>query len=70
MSVHDIIRILSLGLVLFHLTGCSSDSLKHNTYQSLKSIEQQQCLQQPGRDCTNPESYNQFEKKREEELAK
>lgn len=56
---------------LLALTGCSSESIKRNTYQSLQSIERQECLKQPNKDCTDPAgSYNQFEKQREEELQK
>jgi len=57
-------------LILADLTACSSESLKRNTYESLKSMDRQECLKDPARDCPQPESYNQYEKKREEELNK
>jgi hypothetical protein len=63
-------KIILLGLILLHLYACSSESIKRNTYQSLKSMEQNECLKEPGRDCPAPESYNRYEKQREEELNK
>jgi len=60
------------GLVLLAvlvLAACSSDTVKRNTYQSLQIMKQRECQQQPGdKDCAEPESYNKYEKKREEEL--
>jgi len=53
------------------LLSCSSESLKRNTYQSLQIMKQRECQQQPGgQDCPDPQSYNQYEKQREEELKK
>lgn len=62
---------LVLGFAaLLMVTSCSSDNIKRNVYQSVQTMEQRKCNQQPGADCPDPESYNKFEKKREEELKK
>lgn len=63
-------KFIPLGLTLLYLAACSSESIKRNTYQSLKTMEQHECLKDPGRDCPEPESYNKYEKQREEELNK
>jgi len=58
---------LIFGLLL--LTACSSENLKRNTYQSLQIMQQRECQQRPGdKNCPEPESYNKYEKQREEEL--
>ena len=62
---------LILGFVAsLVLTSCTSDNIKRNTYQSLQTMQQHECLKQPGNDCPEPESYNKYEKKREEEINK
>ena len=61
----------ALGITaLLLVTSCSSDQIKRNAYQSVQTMEQRECLQTPGADCPEPESYNKYEKKREEELKK
>ena len=62
---------LTLGMTVFMmLTGCSSDTVKRNAYQSVQTMEQRECLKTPGADCPEPQSYNKYEKQREEELKK
>ena len=58
------------SFVLSNVVACSSESVKRGTYESLKSMERQECLKDPARECPEPESYNQYEKQREEELNK
>jgi outer membrane biogenesis lipoprotein LolB len=61
----------TLGIASFALlTACSSDSLKRNAYQSVQTMQQQECLKQPNSDCPPAESYNQYQKQREQDLQK
>lgn len=68
------LNLMRTGLALAALmlaVSCSSESIKRNTYQSLQIMKQRECQQQPGsQDCPQPESYNKYEKQREEELKK
>lgn len=67
----SLIRTVLALAVLMLLASCSSDSIKRNTYQSLQIMKQRECQQQPGsQDCPQPQSYNKYEKQREEELEK
>jgi hypothetical protein len=60
---------LVLGFsVLLLATSCSSNSVKRNAYQSVQTMEQRECLKQPGADCPQPPSYNQYEQQREETI--
>jgi len=66
-----LVRTTVSAVALLMLLSCSSESLKRNTYQSLQIMKQRECQQQPGgQDCPDPQSYNQYEKQREEELKK
>ena len=64
------LRLVLSYTALLLLTACSSDSIKRNTYQSLQTMDQRECIQTPGNDCPPPESYNKYEKQREAELKK
>jgi uncharacterized lipoprotein YmbA len=64
------IRVGLVIVAMLILASCSSESLKRNTYHSLQIMKQRECQQQPGKDCPEPESYNKYEKQREEELKK
>lgn len=56
-------------ITLLMVASCSSDSIRRNTYQSLQIMKQRECQQQPGNeDCPQPESYDKYNKQREEEL--
>lgn len=68
MSIPFHTTIFTTALLL--LAGCSSESLKRNTFESLQTIKQRECQQTPGKDCPPRESYNQYEKQREDELKK
>ena len=61
--------VLGVSAVLL-LASCSSDSLKRNAYQSVQTMQQQECLKQPSSDCPPAESYNKYEKQREELIQK
>jgi hypothetical protein len=67
MTTFSKIVLVTVGLLM--QVACSNESLKRNTYQSLQIMQQRDCQQQPGdKDCAEPESYNKYEKQREEEL--
>lgn len=60
--------LVSLCLVL--PAGCSSDSVKRNTYQALHIMQQRECQQQPGKDCPPPESYDKYQQQRNQAIEK
>ncbi len=61
---------IALAMIAFLLlASCSGETAKRTTYQSLQIMKQRECQQQPGNeDCPDPESYDKYKKKREEEL--
>lgn len=67
--MQTISRILA-GFAILLLASCSSDTLKRNTYQSLQIMQQRECLQQPGAKCPPPESYDKYQKQRDDALKK
>ena len=62
------LRFIPIFIAVSLTVSCSSDSIKRNTYQSLQTLQQRECQQTPGQDCPQPESYNQYEKQREQDL--
>jgi hypothetical protein len=63
-------RLVFALAALLMVTSCSSDTIKRNAYHSVQTMQQRECLKTPGVNCPEPESYNKYEKKREEELKK
>jgi len=61
-------RVALAMIALLMLASCSSETVKRNTYQSLQIMHQRECIQTPGKDCPESQSYNKYEKQREEEL--
>ena len=48
------------------VSGCSGDSLKRFFYEMNQSQQQQACRKDPTITCLEKESYDQYQKKREE----
>lgn len=46
--------------------GCSSETWKRATYDTLQNINQQECLKNPNADCERQEGYDDYQRKREE----
>jgi hypothetical protein len=58
--------VASLAAVLAVAQGCSSDSVKRVTFESLQNYSRQECLKDPAADCPERESYDDYQQKREE----
>jgi hypothetical protein len=65
-----LVRSVAVIVTLLLTVACSSESVKRNTYHSLQIMQQRECQQQAGKDCPEPESYNKYEKQREDVLKK
>jgi len=68
--VSAFVRNVPIVIALLLAVACSSESLKRNAYHSVQTMQQRKCQQQPGKDCPEPESYNKYEKQREDVLKK
>lgn len=53
---------------LLMLTGCSAETAKRTTYETLQNIRQQECSRTPSVDCEKKDSLEVYEDKREEVL--
>ena len=53
------------GLFLM-VAGCSSETVKRTTYETLQNIRQQECSRTPSVECEKRESMEVYEDKRED----
>jgi hypothetical protein len=51
------------GLVV-SIPGCSIESLKRTSYESLQNIGEMQCQKELSSECQKRESYDDYQKKR------
>ncbi len=56
--------------VLSAVYGCSADSAKRITYETLQNIQQQQCLKAQGLDCDKRQSYDDYQRQLKKEQDK
>lgn len=52
------------------LPACSSESVKHTTYETLQNIGQQQCEQELSAECEERKKYSDYKKAREEQKSR
>lgn len=53
-------------LIVLLTAGCSTDSAKTITYETLQNMGQQQCEKSLSPDCPKRESYDDYQRKRKE----
>jgi len=58
--------IILLGAALMFTAGCSRENAKRMSYEAVRNMEQQECLKDRSIDCPDRESYNDYQRKREE----
>lgn len=60
----------SLKCVLYALVlsaaGCSAESLQRTGYETLQNIEQQRCQKDLSAECAQRESFNAYQRERQE----
>jgi hypothetical protein len=61
----DFIRVLCLVVVAL-VSGCSSETAKRTTYETLQNVHEQECLKNPAMDCGKRDSYEDYQRKRKE----
>ncbi len=55
-----------LGVLIALLcTGCSSETVKRTTYETLQNVKEQNCRQDPSIDCEKRETYDDYQRQRE-----
>lgn len=59
-------RILLLGGVILWTLGCSTESWKRTGYETLQNIEDERCLRDWSSDCPERESYDEYQRKRQD----
>ena len=57
---------LFLGAVVLTIQGCSTETVKRVTYGSAQIYSQQQCQREITADCPEPDSYEEYQRKRKE----
>jgi hypothetical protein len=60
-----IVYLLCVGFLLL-LCGCSLESIKRTTYETLQNFGHQKCLKNLSSDCNKKESYDEYQRKRKE----
>lgn len=58
--------IFALTMVLAATLGCSGESFKRATFDSMQNYSREQCLKDPGVECPERESYDDYQRKRRE----
>ena len=61
-------KLLIISVAMVVLLSCSSETVKRTTYGTLQNIEQQECVKEFGRDCPEQEKYDDYQKRRDQEL--
>lgn len=61
----NLIRVLFLAIIAL-VAGCSSDTAKRTTYETLQNVRQQECMKNMSPDCDKREYYDDYEQKRKE----
>lgn len=51
--------------MFFVLAGCSADSIKRASYQTVQNLGQEQCQKQFSEDCRNRPGYDDYQRNRE-----
>lgn len=59
----DFVRALFLAIVAL-TAGCSADTAKRTTYETLQNVREQECLKNPSADCGKRQSYEDYERQR------
>ncbi len=54
--------LLVFGLIL----GCSTETAKRLTYESLQARQQLECQKTPGQECPGRDVYDSYQQKRDE----
>lgn len=60
-----VFRVLCLALIAL-VAGCSSDTAKRTTYETLQNVRQRECMKNLTPDCDKREYYDDYERKRKE----
>ena len=60
------VLIKTMAGVLLILAGCSADTVKRTTYETLQNIRQQECSRTPSVDCEKRDSLEVYEDKRQQ----
>ena len=58
--------VLSLLAIIAVAQGCSRDSLKRVTFDSMQNYSRQECLKNPDAECPEREGYDDYQRKRDE----
>jgi len=58
--------LIYLILLLAGMQGCSKESIKRSTFGGAQLYGQQQCNREVSADCPEPDSYEEYQRKREE----
>ena len=55
-----------MTLSLMVLAGCSAETVKRTTYETLQNIREQECSRTPSVDCEKRDSLEVYEERREQ----
>ncbi len=64
----DIVKYVNLVLVVLVailFSGCSSETVKRTTYETLQNVKERNCRQDPATDCDKRETYDDYQRKRD-----
>jgi len=61
----QVFRVLCLALIVL-ASGCSADTARRTTYETLQNVRQRECMKNLTPDCDKRETYDDYERKRKE----
>ena len=60
-----VFHVLCLAFIAL-VAGCSSDTAKRTTYETLQNVRQRECMKNLTPDCDKRETYDDYERKRKD----
>lgn len=56
--------LLSLLMVILLCQGCSRETFQRTVYDTVQNWGEQNCQRDPGRECPEPQSYDEYQRER------
>ena len=58
--------VLLITIIVMTIPACSKESLNRTGYKTLQNVEEQKCQENPGSECPEQESYDDYQRKKQE----
>jgi len=59
------LNVILVVLIALLAMGCSSETVKRTTYETLQNVKENNCRQDPSIECEKRETYDDYQRQRE-----